>query len=257
MKTTNLGFIGGGRITKVFLQAFRNKSLAFDSIVVYEPDRVVASALQTQFPEIKLAGSQREPAEQDLVFLAVHPPVMMETLTGIKEVVDPESIIISLAPKFTIEKIAGNLPTHKIVRMIPNATSYIGKGYNPVCFHTSISGVGKEKLLKIFKKLGKTLEIEEPMLEGYAMISAMLPTYFWFQWKKMEEIAGEMGFDEAEAKKVIYGTLKRSLQLYYKSGLTPEEVMDLIPVKPIGEHEDQIREIYEDKLFGLFDKIRP
>jgi pyrroline-5-carboxylate reductase len=33
--------------------------------------------------------------------------------------------------------------------------------------------------------------------------------------------------------------------------------MDLIPVKPIGEHETQIVEIYKTKLIGLFEKIKP
>jgi len=43
----------------------------------------------------------------------------------------------------------------------------------------------------------------------------------------------------------------------FKSGLTPQEVMDLIPVKPIGEHEAQIAEIYKTTLTGLFEKIKP
>ena len=257
MKTSTLGFIGGGRITKIFLQAFRKKSIAFDSTVVYEPNKQVASALLAQFPDITIADSPKEPARKELIFLAVHPPVMLETLTNIKEVVDPESVVISLAPKFAIEIMAGQLPTKNIVRMIPNATSCINKGYNPVCFHNSISDDGKENLFKIFRKLGQTFEVEESMLEGYAMISAMLPTYFWFQWKKMEEIAGKMGFEEAEARKVISNTLKKSMKLYYKSTLTPEEVMDLIPVKPIGEHEDQIREIFDNKILGLYQKIKP
>ncbi|MFO7672035.1 MAG: NAD(P)-binding domain-containing protein [Bacteroidales bacterium] len=257
MKTTTLGFIGGGRITKIFLQAFQNKSLGFKSVLVYEPNPSVASGLKAQFPEITITGSQLEPAQQDLVFLAVHPPVMMETLNTIKEVVKAESMVVSLAPKFSIGKIAGLLQTKLIARMIPNATSYINKGYNPVCFHNSFSEEDKNRLMQWFKKLGKTIEVEESMLEGYAMVSAMLPTYFWFQWKKMEEIALQMGFEEAEAKKVIRNTLKRSMQLYYKSSLTPEEVMDLIPVKPIGEHEDEIKEIYDKRILGLYEKIRP
>ena len=85
----------------------------------------------------------------------------------------------------------------------------------------------------------------------------MLPTYFWFQWKKLEEIAIDMGFEKDEAAKVIRNTLRRSIQLYYRSGLTPDEVMDLIPVRPIGEHEDQIREIFEIRLQGLYGKIKP
>ena len=73
----------------------------------------------------------------------------------------------------------------------------------------------------------------------------------------MEEIAMKTGFSEADAKKVIKDTLSRSIKLYYKSDLTPDEVIDLIPVKPIGENEEQIEQILETKLLGLFDKIKP
>ncbi len=41
----------------------------------------------------------------------------------------------------------------------------------------------------------------------------------------------------------------------YLSGMKPGEVMDLIPVKPIGENETQIKAIYQEKLMGLFEKI--
>lgn len=257
MKTTTLGFIGGGRITKIFLQAFKNKSLTFDSILIYEPNNEVAAALLAQFPDISLADSQVEPAKQDVIFLAVHPPVMMETLNNIKETVGGGSKIISLAPKFTIDKIAGILATENIARMIPNATTFINKGYNPVSFHNSFGEEEKKALMELFKKLGKTIKVEEPLLEGYAMVSAMLPTYFWFQWKKMEEIAMKTGFSKKDAKKVIGDTLKRSLKLYYKSELSPEEVIDLIPVKPIGDHEAEIEQILEAKLLGLYEKIKP
>jgi len=39
--------------------------------------------------------------------------------------------------------------------------------------------------------------------------------------------------------------------------LNPEEVMDLIPVKPIGDNETEILDILDTKLMGLFAKIKP
>ena len=257
MKTPTLGFIGGGRITRIILQAFKNKSVRFDSIIVFEPNSETSSELQKHFPELEIADSPEIPAGQDIVFLAVHPPVMMEALDDIKEVVNENTIVVSLAPKITFEKMATVISKGKLIRMIPNATSIINKGYNPVMFHSSITSDEKSLIMKLLKTLGKTMEVEESMLEGYAVVSAMLPTYFWFQWKKMEEIALKTGFSEADAKKVIKNTLNRSLKLYYKSGLTPDEVIDLIPVKPIGENEEQIEQILETKLLGLFEKIKP
>jgi pyrroline-5-carboxylate reductase len=42
----------------------------------------------------------------------------------------------------------------------------------------------------------------------------------------------------------------------FKSGIKSTDVMDLFPVKPIGEHEFQITEIYRSKLPGLYEKIK-
>lgn len=256
MKTKTLGFIGGGRITKIFLNAFQREEAEFDTIAVYDHKPETSLSLQKQFPRILPVGLSAEAAAQDLVFLAVHPPVMMETLEKIKDIVTSETVVISLAPKISLGKMEAVLPTKKLVRMIPNATSFINKGINPMCFHSSFTEKEKESLLKMLKVFGKNIEVEERMLEGYAIISAMLPTYFWFQWKKIAEIAVKTGFTEQEADKLIRQTLRRSMKLYYNSGLSPEEVMDLIPVKPIGEHEGEIENILETKLLGLYEKIR-
>ena len=80
---------------------------------------------------------------------------------------------------------------------------------------------------------------------------------FWFQWKAMEEIAIKTGLTEIEAEETIKSTLEKSIALLYDSGLKPEEVIDLIPVKPIIEHEAEIKSIYETRLLGLYDKIKP
>jgi pyrroline-5-carboxylate reductase len=104
--------------------------------------------------------------------------------------------------------------------------------------------------------MGNTFEVPEEKLESYAIMSAMLPTYFWFQWQELAEIGQKIGLTEKESNDSINHTLIASINLMYKSGLNPEEVMDLIPVKPIGEHEAQIAEIYKTKLIGLFEKIK-
>ncbi|MDT8402113.1 MAG: NAD(P)-binding domain-containing protein [Bacteroidales bacterium] len=257
MENKKLGFIGGGRITRIILQAFRNKNLDFDSICVYDPDTEVSGKLKEDFPNVKIEGSNKIPAQQGMVFLAVHPPVIMDTLKEIGNVVREEAVIVSLAPKITIEKIMSLVHSRKIIRMIPNATSYINEGYNPVYFSESFNKKEKKQLKKLFRSLGKTIEVEENELEPYAIVSAMLPTYFWFQWKKMEDIAVKTGFSEKKSRQIIKSTLRRSLKLYFNTGLSPEEVIDLIPVKPIGDKEKEIETILESKLLGLHEKIRP
>lgn len=256
MKTT-IGFIGGGRITKIFLEGFKNKNIQFKAVKVYDHNHETATALKNAYPQIELAETPAETAKTDVIVIAVHPPVVMETLEKISGVVNEETIVVSLAPKITIEKIASKIKTANIVRMIPNATSYINEGYNPMAFHPAMLKKEKKQIKKLLKPLGKTFETEEHKLEGYAIISGMLPTYFWFQWQELEAIGEKTGLSKEEAAKTIRNTLKNAIKLYYKSGLTPTEVMDLIPVKPIGESEEEIKNTLNTKLLGLFEKIKP
>lgn len=257
MKLASIGFIGGGRITKIVLQAFTNMQIELSSVQVCDTNPDVLKALQKQFPEIQTSGSGESAAKQEIVFIALHPPVIMETLNQIRTWVSEKAQVVSLAPKISIEKIASTLATKNIARMIPNATSYINEGYNPVSFSKEYTASYKQQLIGMLETMGNTFEVEESKLEAYAIVSAMLPTYFWFQWNEMQKLGLQMGLTDSESKKAVEQTLLAAISLLFNSELPYSEVIDLIPVKPIAEHEAQISEIYQSKLMGLFQKIKP
>jgi pyrroline-5-carboxylate reductase len=189
------------------------------------------------------------------VFIALHPPVIIETLNLVKKIIRQETIFISLAPKITISNIAGSLANKNIVRFMPNATSIINKGYNPVCFNNGFRD--KQATLDLLSLLGKAVETEESKLEAYAVISGMLPTYFWFQWYDLIETAEQIGLSGLESKEAIQQTLHAAIDVMFKTGLSEEEVLDLIPVKPLEDNEVQISKMLKNKLIGFFTKIKP
>lgn len=253
----SIGFIGGGRITRILLQAFSNKNVKFNNVVVSDINNDVTDRLKSAYPFIKVENSSVA-AAQDIVFISLHPPVIMDTLELLKNEVRSDATVVSLAPKINIGKISAKLGQVKnIARLIPNATSYINDGYNPVCFSSGFNMAEKDSVLDLLRNLGHTFEVAEEKLESYAIVSAMLPTYFWFQWNYLEDIGVKTGLTKPESEAAVHQTLLAALNLMYNSELKPEEVIDLIPVKPIGEHESQISEIYKTRLLGLFEKIKP
>ncbi len=58
MKTKSLGFIGGGRITKILVQAFENKKAIFESISVFDTNPDTLQALKLKFPFIQVLLSE-------------------------------------------------------------------------------------------------------------------------------------------------------------------------------------------------------
>jgi pyrroline-5-carboxylate reductase len=256
MKTKSLGFIGGGRITSIFLQAFANKKVIFGSISVFDTDSETLYALKLKFPYIRVAKSVQECAEKDIVFLALHPPVIKETLQQINGVVTEQTILISLAPKITIDQIASFVKCLQITRFLPNATSIINQAYNPVTFKTTMSDIQKWPILELLNTLGHAFETSEEKMEGYAVVSSLLPTYFWFQWHEVETIGTQFGLSLAECRESIYETMNAALNTMYRSGMKPEEVMEIISFKPLGDKEEQIRTIYKEKLNEIYHKIK-
>ncbi len=237
MKT--IGFIGGGRITRILLQGFKNANISFEKISVYETNEIVLNALKADYPQIDPSGTDAsKAASSDWVFIALHPPVLAEAMQSLKEFIKKDALFISLAPKITIEKLQAILPNaQNIARMNPNAGTYVKRGFNPVCFARSASKTITREFTEVFEKLGKIPIVREEQIEAYAVISAMGHTYFWFQLQQLKELAQSYGLSEKEAKETISVMLMGTADTLFHSGLKYEEVINLVPVKPMAPHE--------------------
>jgi pyrroline-5-carboxylate reductase len=257
MKT--IGFIGGGRITRIFLQAFEKNNNVFEKIAVFDTNPEVLNALKVRFPHISVTGERIEYVAQcDIIFLAVHPPVMMETLLKIKDSIQENAVVVSLAPKITCDKISDALNGFKnIIRMNPSASTVICKGVNPVAFYSKVPSDVKAGVLKFLLPYGYTPEVEESKIEAYAVISAMGHTYFFFQMQKLKELAISFGMDKKEAETVISEMVSRSADTLFNSGLSYNEVADLVPVRPLADVEKTIEGFYDQHLTAIFNKIKP
>jgi len=258
MKDKSVGFIGGGRITRIFLEAMKKEKAFPAAVVVSDASAEVLEKLKTRFPEIEtVQGDNGKPAAQDIVYIALHPPAICGVMGEIKAVLKPDAILVSLAPRFTIKALSETLGGfNRIVRMIPNAPAIVAEGYNPVAFGPGITKDEKKTIEKHFKALGDCPEVQEEKLEAYAIVTAMGPTYLWFQLYELLDLGKFFGMSDREAAKAVEKMVKGALKTMNKSGLTPAEVMDLVPVKPLGDDEAAIRSSYRTKLTGLYQKLK-
>jgi pyrroline-5-carboxylate reductase len=181
----------------------------------------------------------------------------MEALQQVKSAIKPGTVVVSLAPKLTLSKLSAILDRHaRIVRMIPNAPSIVNRGYNPVAFSRAIGKDERAALLDLFKVLGECPEVPEKNLEAYAILTAMGPTYLWFQWQALMDLGQSFGLREEALREGIGKMIEGAMQIMFASSLNPGEVMDLVPVKPLAEDEDAIRDMYTNRLTALFNKLK-
>jgi pyrroline-5-carboxylate reductase len=258
MKEKTIGFVGGGRVARIILGGIKKAGRMPGKIIASDTNSEVLKKLQSEFPDVQIAlNNNRQAAAQELVFLGLHPPAMAGAWADLKDCLKPSAILISLAPKLSIAKLAGACGGfNRIVRLIPNAASIIGEGYNPVVYSEALSQQEKEEILYFLSVLGKCPEVEENKLEAYAIITAMGPTYLWFQWQELRDLAKSFGMNSEEADAGIAEMVSGAAHTLFESGMTAEDVMDLIPVKPLGEEEKNIRAMYRSKLGPLYEKLK-
>lgn len=177
-----VGFIGSGRIARIILGGWTKAGALPSNIVAYDANPAAVAALQADFPSVKIA-SLDEAAGADLVFGALHPPAMPEMLAAIAGKLKAQAVFCSLAPKVKLSALKEKLGGFgRLARMNPNSPSIIGEGYNPIAFADELPATARDQVLAVLKPLGQSPQVAENLLESYAVISAMGPTYFGFQF---------------------------------------------------------------------------
>jgi len=258
MTNKSVGFIGGGRITRIFLEGWTRAQKVPASITVSDPNAETLTKLKARFPASRITADNAQAAAGEIVFLAVHPPAMADTAAAIKGALKPSALVVSLAPKFTFAKLSGLLGGfNRLARVIPNAPSVVNFGFDPVAFAPGLSAADKTEITNLLAPLGECPEVAEEKLEAYAVLTAMGPAFLWFQLQALREVVAGFGLSETEIAPALKRMVCGAARTLLESGLTPAEVMDLIPAKPLAEMEPQVTEIYRTRLPGIYQKIKP
>ncbi len=259
MLQMGVGFIGGGRATRIILGGLEKAGKMPLSVIVSDKDESVLLELKERFSNIStvLNENKAAAASRDIVFISVHPPALKAVAKEIRSRLNPDVIIISLMATVSIaglgEEFGG---IEKIMRMTPNAPSIVNAGFNPIAFFRGFTEAEKEEVIKMLSVLGKCPVVAEEKLESYAILTPMGPTYLWFQLYELKRLGREFGLGEREVEEGITEMAMGAVRTMRESGLSAEEVMDLVPIRPIGEGEGKIKELYRTSLTALHERLR-
>lgn len=258
MNNPTVGFIGGGRVARIICAGWTQSGRLPAHLVVADPNAEVLARLRARHPSVETTTDLTRAAAQDVVFLATHPPVLAEAVARTASMLKSSAILVSLAPKFTIAKLTTLLGGFaRIARSNPNAPSVIGAGFNPIVFGAALTAADRATVARLFAPLGDSPEVAEEKIEAFAVFTAMGPTYLWFQMQALRELAVGFGLEQAEADAGLKRMVDGAARTLVDSGLSPAEVMDLVPVKPLAEMEAQVLELYRTRLPALHQKIKP
>jgi pyrroline-5-carboxylate reductase len=253
---SSVSFIGGGRITWLLLEALKRKGALPTEVTVSDPDPEALRKVESIDGSIVCTDDNETAAKSEVVFLAVHPPALNQVASQISNHLTGNAVVVSLAPKVRMKNLAEWLGGFDLLaRMIPNAASVVHQGYNPVAFSASLPQDKKKTLADLFESWGRTPEVGEDKLEAYAIITAMGPTYFWFQWLELKRLGKLFGLSDEELQGALPAMLHGAADTLFASRLSEDEALNLIPIHPLKEKETIIQDAFESALEPLYRKL--
>ena len=223
-----IGFIGCGNMGKAMLGALvKSKDINNDNIIVSTKSEESAKRINKEF-EVKATVVNTEVAEEsNILFLAVKPYFFKEVIEEIKDKVNDDTIIISIAAGITIAQIEEWFGKEvKVVRTMPNTPALVGEGMSAICPNKNVTLDELEYVGKLYNSFGKYEILEEKDFHAFIALCGSSPAYVFMFIEAMADAAVKLGIPRTKAYKLAEQSILGSAKLALETGKHPGVLKD-------------------------------
>lgn len=242
-----LGFIGCGNMAQAMMSGIIKSGLvsAKETIAsdVFQPSLDGAK----EKLGINISSDNKKVAEEsEMLVLAVKPQFYESVIKEISPVVAENTIIITIAPAQSLEKM-GKLfgKDVKIVRTMPNTPAMVGEGMTALSANSLVSDDEKEKVKEIISGFGKAVYVPEDTMDAVVAVSGSSPAYVFIFIEALADGAVLLGMDRKEAYKFAAQAVLGSAKMILETGRHPGELKDMV-CSPGGTTIEAVRVLEEE-----------
>lgn len=244
-----IGFIGAGNMAKAIIGGIvKAKLVDSKNIFIYGPNIDNLRVTQRDF-KVEIGNSARELAENmDILFISVKPNILLKVLKDIKDYVNENAIIVSIAAGIDIESMETVISkNHKIVRAMPNTPALVGEGMSSICGNSKVTQGELLIVKEIFDSFGKTEILPENLIHSVIGVSGSAPAYIFILIEAMADGAVLGGMPREKAYKFAAQAVLGSAKMVLDTGKHPGELKDMV-CSPGGTTIEAVK-VLEEKGF--------
>jgi pyrroline-5-carboxylate reductase len=201
-------------------------------VTVVDINTRLLDALKKEYPAIQTSTNSYEAAKKaGILIVALKPYLVEPLLTEIQEVIDDETIIISVAAGISFAQLRSWLGTaaqsSALYRIIPNTAIAIGQSLTLIAADNATADE-VDVIVKLFDQMGATAVIGENLMGAGTALSSCGIAYAFRYIRAAMEGGVEMGFPAVTAKNMVLQTLKGAVALLEANNSHPEEEIDKV-----------------------------
>ncbi|MDN3524731.1 pyrroline-5-carboxylate reductase dimerization domain-containing protein [Halomonas sabkhae] len=247
LKDLVVGVIGGqgwvGR--SLGLALLEQRLLAPEQLVV--SSRSAHTGAYADWPGVRCVQDNRQLADlADVIVLSIRPQDLADI-----DIPVGDKLVISLLAMASLDAVAGQLGTQRVVRAMPNAAAEIQRGYFPWYASPAISDGDRGIVQALLESCGTAREVSsEDAIDYLTAVSGAGPAYPALLAQAMLSHARQAGLDDDIAREAVMQTLVGGSLLLEQQAAEPGEM-----VKRLVDYQGTTAEGLRTMIEGGFERV--
>ena len=225
-----IAMIGGGQMALALAEGFCRAGLTEAAgITIHDPHPAARERLATRLPGIRLVDSGPEAAAAArMVFLAVKPQQAAAACEAIAGSLAKDSVVVSIVAGLTTASLARMLRTDRIIRVMPNTPSLVGRGVSVVCRTPAVGAEDARLAGDLLRAVGHVHEADESLMDAVTGLSGSGPGFLAVVVEALSDGGVKAGLPRPLAMALAIETLSGTAALLETTGEHPAQVKDRV-----------------------------
>lgn len=224
-----IGFIGAGNMGKAMINGMLKNHIPSSNIYASGRDLEKLKKLG-ELLSINIFESNIELVKScDIIFLGVKPNIYSKVIDEIKDYIDENKIVVSIAPGYSLKEL-GNMfgKNVKVMRTMPNTPAMVGEGVTAYCIEENISLKEERTIVEILSCFGLVERVEEKEMDAVVATTGSSPAYVYMFIEAMADAAVLGGISRDKAYRLAAQAVLGSAKMVLETGMHPGVLKDMV-----------------------------
>ncbi|MBK5275322.1 MAG: pyrroline-5-carboxylate reductase [Desulfuromonadales bacterium] len=224
-----IAFLGGGNMAEAIIRGLIREDTAAE-LMIAEISAERRDYLTRSYPNAQVLESAADTAAWgDVVILSVKPQQSAAVLSGIKQIVTPDKLIVSIMAgvrSASIEEALGS--GARVVRVMPNTPALVGAGATAICSGSCATAGDLDRVEAIFARTGLVVRVDEKQMDAVTGLSGSGPAYVFTFIEALSDAGVKNGLSRDVSAKLAVQTVLGAARMLAETGEHPAQLREKV-----------------------------
>jgi len=229
MSAGQVGFLGAGKMATALAKGLINSGFTSASQIIASDIYPSAAKSFCEVTGAKTASSNIAVLQNaTIIFLSVKPQTVLPLLQELREQLQKEHLIVSIAAGVTLKQMEEVVPGQRIIRVMPNTPCLVGAGASGFARGSNAADADAELVTRMLETVGIAFEVAEPLLDAVTGLSGSGPAYVFEMIEALSDGGVLVGLPRATATRLAAQTLMGAARMVLETGEHPGQLKDAV-----------------------------